>query len=538
MHASLQDLEFILRHSPDQSRLAYWEADADGLIVSVSGAEFPHIGLRRSAVGSLLQDAFSDTPILLEGFRRARNGVADASILHMWERIYRAIQVPTRYGVSGTVIDITEHTEVEETLLKSERSLQASYQLGAVTSGPSTLGEILWEALEAAARCIQAEKGAIFLLDPASGDLSLAEVYGFSNENLPEIFHLDLYQSQTGHAVRARHPIVTDFHHPDEYPYDALRPLVRDEGIRSIAAAPLLSGSEALGAVTLFSTQTDKFRFSDQYLLTLIGSQLGAAVHRARYYELLQQERDQLQQKVDEQTSELRHSNEAMQRLLSMVGHELQQPVAAILKLSHSLNRSTENVLNARQARQLNGIRSSARHMSTMVSDIMDVSRIQRGDLSLSVEEYGLNELLARVQEEVRPRLDAKSQALTVASPEGSIVARLDLDRILQVLHNLLSNASKYSPERSTVSLSACAEGDDLVFEVEDEGYGMAEKDRAKVFEPFFRSDNSNVRSERGYGIGLSIVNTLVELHGGNISVESELGEGSMFTVRLPGAVR
>ncbi|MBI4913385.1 MAG: hypothetical protein HY823_11655 [Acidobacteria bacterium] len=221
------------------------------------------------------------------------------------------------------------------------------------------------------------------------------------------------------------------------------------------------------------------------------------------------------------------------QKFISNASHELKTPVTSIRIAAEGLLESGE--IPPEGAEGLRSILRSVDRMTLLLNDISELSRIETGALRLEPREVLLADFLADLERGLQPAAADKKIRLTVES-ESSLSGhrmRVDLHRLHQLLDNLLGNAVKFSPRGGKVSLRVAPEGPWLRWEVADEGPGIAENEQKRIFERFYRSPS--VRGVPGTGLGLSIVKHLVWQMGGEIQVESELGRGSTFTLRLPG---
>jgi signal transduction histidine kinase len=175
------------------------------------------------------------------------------------------------------------------------------------------------------------------------------------------------------------------------------------------------------------------------------------------------------------------------------------------------------------------------KHLVRLIDDLMDIARISRGLIKLKIDTVDVGSVVASAVESVRPIVSKSGRDLRVALPEGPLTLRADATRLAQVLHNLLHNAAKYTDPGGVIQLSAAREGDDAVFRVKDDGLGVPADMLETIFEIFTQVDRAGDSIPSGLGIGLSLVKTLVELHGGRVEARSEgPGEGSEFTVRIP----
>jgi signal transduction histidine kinase len=229
----------------------------------------------------------------------------------------------------------------------------------------------------------------------------------------------------------------------------------------------------------------------------------------------------------------LRQADRRKDEFLATLAHELRNPLAPI-----------QSALNVRRLGQhdvasgdaLQGVlERQMRHLVRLVDDLLDVSRITRDHLELRRERVDLADVLAAAQETVQPLLDAAGQHIEFDVPDATLTLDADPHRLAQVFSNLLSNASKFSPDGGLLGLSANVEGGKVVVRVRDAGIGLDREHLGSIFDLFAQVDNSLERARGGLGIGLTLARRLVELHGGRIAVHSDgLGRGSEFSVELP----
>ena len=220
-------------------------------------------------------------------------------------------------------------------------------------------------------------------------------------------------------------------------------------------------------------------------------------------------------------------------QFLSTMSHELRTPLNAVLGFSDLLSDSQYGPLNERQQRYVNHIHTSGQHLLQLINDILDLSKIEAGRLQLSLENVPVAALLGEVSDALQPLVDKKSQTLVQqASPELAVLA--DSTRFKQILMNLLGNAIKFTPENGTIELTARQSGQEIRIEVRDSGPGIPLEEQQRIFEAFQRLSQSDKAAE-GTGLGLAITRRLVELHGGQLGLESEPEAGSCFYFTLPG---
>ncbi len=227
-------------------------------------------------------------------------------------------------------------------------------------------------------------------------------------------------------------------------------------------------------------------------------------------------------------------ANRRKDEFLAMLAHELRNPLAPISTAVQLLRIAAEDTQRVRRTAELIG--RQVAHMTQLVDDLLDVSRVTRGQVRIDHEPVALDEVVRDALEQARPQVEARQHTLQVApAPQPPLVVRGDRGRLVQVLVNLLNNAAKYTPEGGHLTLSVRAEGQDAVLAVKDDGIGIDAQLLPHVFELFTQARRTPDRSQGGLGLGLALVRSLVALHGGTVTAESAgPGQGSCFTVRLP----
>jgi signal transduction histidine kinase len=234
--------------------------------------------------------------------------------------------------------------------------------------------------------------------------------------------------------------------------------------------------------------------------------------------------RDVTQQKLAE---------EMRDQFVDTATHELRTPLANIKAYAETL--ALADVIDVEQQKQfLNTINSEATRLARFVDDLLSVSSMELGSLSLNKQVTDLTRMLNEVLAKVRPQMEEKRQTFEVVLPEKLPEPELDKDKIATVLVNLLGNAVKYTPEGGRVTFRVNVTEQQIEVSVEDTGVGIAADELPKVFDKFFRSSDPRVQQETGTGLGLALAQEVVRLHGGRITVESEINKGSTFSVLLP----
>lgn len=228
----------------------------------------------------------------------------------------------------------------------------------------------------------------------------------------------------------------------------------------------------------------------------------------------------------------LKEANEAKSEFVRTVSHELKIPMTAIKGYTDLLK--MVGPLNLQQEQFVATIHNNVERMSVLVSDLSDISRIEMGQLKVDLRRLDLRALLPEALGGLRGEIEDKQQTLYLQLPPDLPNVGCDEARLVQIISNLVSNAHKYSPAGTAITLAAQAEPGHVRVSVSDQGYGISRTDQARLFTQFFRSEEPDIREQTGWGLGLYITRRLIEIMGGEISVQSEPGRGSTFSFTVP----
>jgi PAS domain S-box-containing protein len=300
-------------------------------------------------------------------------------------------------------------------------------------------------------------------------------------------------------------------------------------------AGTMMSGpSELTGVVTVLHDQTE-------------------AIERERLYAELQSASAQLEVKVREATAELAHQNELLRRqalaleqasaaksqFLANVSHEFRTPLNAILGYSLMLMGGFYGELSDDQSRTVQRIDANSKHLATLINDVLDIERIEAGRMPLQISQFPVHEVVREVMEELQGVIAQSTATVSVLLPADLPRLKSDRQKLKQILVNLLSNALKYTKDGTVEILARTESAANLIhLSVRDTGAGIAPEDHTRIFEPFQQAKRVITRPQGGTGLGLAISRRLARMLGGDISVQSQLGAGSTFTVALPVRVR
>jgi signal transduction histidine kinase len=320
-----------------------------------------------------------------------------------------------------------------------------------------------------------------------------------------------------GRAVSTNQPVqIVDVAREAGYPWPEAK-------FRTALAVPIAGEGIPAGVIVIAKVMKEPFSEQQIALITTFADQAGIAIENVRLF-------NEIQKKSRELEVASRHKSE----FLANMSHELRTPLNTIIGFSEVMQERMIGEVNEKQAEYLKDIHSSGLHLLSFINDILDLSKIEAGRMDLELSRFDLSETLPNVLTLIRERASRNRIVLALElSPEiGDFVA--DQRKFKQIMLNLLSNAVKFTPQGGQISVRARWSNGHVEVAVSDTGIGIAEKDFGIIFEEFRQVDMDRLKKGEGTGLGLALTKKLVELHGGTVSVQSEVGKGSTFTFTLP----
>ncbi len=333
-------------------------------------------------------------------------------------------------------------------------------------------------------------------------------------------------------------------------------PALIREGIRAVLACPVLFNDRVCGILYLDDFKLRQYSERQKRAISLVARILGILMDRPELLKKLREQEEELsrlgeqfESKVKERTEELERMNRELEsasqhksRFIANMSHELRTPLNSILGFSEVLEGKVFGELTENQERYVKNIHSSGKHLLELVNDVLDIAKIEAGKYEMTYETFLVEDLIAEIFNVMKPMADRKAVGLGLAINNSVDTITADMMKLKQVLYNLISNAIKFTPEGGKVSLAIAKEAghgdwedqEIVTFAVSDTGVGIRSDDLQRIFDEFEQADSAFSRQYGGAGLGLALTKKLVELHGGQVKVESRLGEGSTFVVSIP----
>lgn len=307
--------------------------------------------------------------------------------------------------------------------------------------------------------------------------------------------------------------------------------------VRSYLAVPVVSRSgQVIGGLFFGHSSIEVFSERTERLIVAVAAQAAIAIDNARLYEQAQraaEERENLLHRERSARSEAERLSRMKDEFLAMLAHELRNPLAPISSAAELLNMLYASEPRVHQTSTI--IRRQVAHMTRLVDDLLDVSRVTRDLVTLHKKTVDFRDVIASAISQVQPLIDEKRHRVSVQMPNVPVYVHGDETRLVQTVANILNNAAKYTPETGNIVLQLDATASQLELHVKDDGTGIAPELLPEVFELFTQGTRTLARSQGGLGLGLALVKKLVELHGGSVCAYSAgSGHGSKFTIILP----
>ncbi|MEE9195470.1 MAG: ATP-binding protein, partial [Alphaproteobacteria bacterium] len=401
--------------------------------------------------------------------------------------------------------------------------LKALGEVGQAVSSTLDHQKVLETIVAHAVDLSNSDAGTITVLDEDSGDFRITASRGFSERLIQEMkqFRSPPPGGASQQAMERRAPVeipdILDF--PEDSP---LRDLQAEEGFRAHLAVPLLREDEVIGTLVISRKTPGPFGEATIDLLQTFATQSVLPIQNARLFH-----------DIEEKGRQIEIASQHKSQFLANMSHELRTPLNAILGYTELILDEIYGPAPEKVREVLERVTTNGRHLLGLINEVLDLAKIEAGELELSVDAYSMADVVHTVVTATESLAKEKNLALNVTTAPDLPTGEGDERRIAQVLLNLVGNAIKFTDE-GAVGITVAAENGAFEVEVVDTGPGITEADQKEIFEEFHQIDSSNTKEKAGTGLGLAIAKRIVEMHGGRIWVKSSPGEGSTFGFSLP----
>ena len=312
---------------------------------------------------------------------------------------------------------------------------------------------------------------------------------------------------------------IHDIYNDPEY---ALTNVLKLRRIHTMLGVPLLREGVPIGVMALIRTEVRPFTDKQIELVSTFADQAGIAIENVLLFE-----------EIQDKSRQLAEASKHKSQFLANMSHELRKPMNAILGYTELILDNIYGEPTEKMRGVLTRVQSNGKHLLGLINDVLDLSKIEAGQLTLSLADYSVKDIVHNVFSSVESLAKNKKLALTIDLPPKLPAAHGDERRLSQVLLNLVGNSIKFT-DKGEVAIKAEAANGSFTLSVRDTGPGIAEADQRKIFEEFQQADSSTTKEKGGTGLGLAISKRIVEMHGGRLWVDSRLGHGSTFSFNVP----
>jgi signal transduction histidine kinase len=415
--------------------------------------------------------------------------------------------------------------KVEQRTAELGQSVSELRALGEVSQAVNStldLETVLTTITQRAVQLSRTDAGAIYVFDEARQEFKLRATYGMSEQMIVALTdrHIGTGDAHIGPATTQRKPIqVPDVTLEPPAPVNEIN---LREGYRGLLIVPLLRPEHIVGALVVRRKAPGEFPQPTIDLLETFADQSVVAIQNANLFH-----------EIEEKGKQLAIASQHKSQFLANMSHELRTPLNAILGYTELILDSIYGEVPEKAQAVLKRVESNGRHLLGLINDVLDLSKIEAGQLVLTLNDYSMKDVLYSVFSAVEPLANEKKLNFKVDAPGELPKGHGDERRLTQVILNLVGNAIKFT-DHGDVIIKASANNGTFTVAVKDTGPGISKADQGKIFEEFQQADNSATKKKGGTGLGLSISRRIVEMHGGKLWVESEVGKGSVFQFSLP----
>jgi signal transduction histidine kinase len=411
-------------------------------------------------------------------------------------------------------------------LAQSVEELRELAEVSQAVNSTLDLETVLDTIVAKAVQLSGTDAGTIYVFDEASGDFQLRATYGVSEELIASLalHHVGVSEALAQATGRRAAVQVPDLRNEPPVPQEAVpvQQLVLEAGYRARMIVPLLGANRVVGALVVRRKMPGVLPKKTVDLLQTFAAQSVVAIQNARLFREIRIKGRQLEVAS-------RHKSQ----FLANMSHELRTPLNAILGYAELILDRIYGDMPPQMREVLERVQGNGKHLLDLINDLLDLSKIEAGQLTLALYDYSINDVVHNVFTVVEPLATEKNLALKIELPNDLPTAHGDERRLTQAFLNVVGNAIKFT-DSGEVAIKVAASNGAYTLSVRDTGPGIDPAHRVKIFDEFQQADNSSTKTKGGTGLGLSIAQRIVAMHGGRIWVESELGAGSTFFLEVP----
>jgi GAF domain-containing protein len=418
------------------------------------------------------------------------------------------------------LLDELRHRTAE--LGRSVSELQALGEVSQAVNSTLDLENVLSTIVAKAVELSGTEAGAIYGYDEQSREFRLRATYGMDQELIEALTqrHIDLHDPTIADVFAQREPVqVADLR---QEAASELNEIVLRAGYCARMVAPLLRGGEIVGMLAVRRRTPGAFAKNTVDIIKTFAAQSALAILNARLFH-----------EIEDKSRQLEVASQHKSQFLANMSHELRTPLNAILGYTELMTDGAYGEPSEKMLGILRRLEANGRHLLGLINDVLDLSKIEAGQLELELSDYSVQDIAQTVRSTLEPLATDKKLMFKVEVAPQLPPGRGDGRRLTQVLINLVGNAIKFT-DTGEVAIKAEANNGSFHVSVRDTGPGISAADQAKLFQEFQQADNAITRKKGGTGLGLAISKRIVEMHGGKIWVESQPGQGSTFAFTLP----
>jgi GAF domain-containing protein len=412
-------------------------------------------------------------------------------------------------------------------LARSVEELRALGEVSRAVNSTLDLETVLSTIVAKAVQLSNTDAGVIYVFDELGEKLEVRATYGLSDELVAAIQGQPAAASHTlRRAIQDRQPLeITDI---SDEPPGPVREIAMRAGFQARLVVPFVGTDRVVGALVIRRKQPGRFPASTVELLQTFAAQSVLAIQNARLFS-----------QIEEKSRQLAEASQNKSQFLSSMSHELRTPLNAIIGLTEMMVTNAARFGTEKAQEPLRRVNAAGTHLLSLINEVLDLSKIEAGKLELNLETVHLAKLLDEVVGTAGQLAEKNKNRLIVEAQEHLGTLNADPMRLKQILLNLLSNGCKFTKEGEVaLRVRKVADGREWVeLAVADTGIGMTAEQQSELFQDFTQADSLTARRYGGTGLGLAISRKLARMMGGDVTVTSEPGKGSVFTVRLPGGV-